>query len=207
MKENIQRLLNDYYSEKLKLHGPVYKGADWGSLSAQQISFDQLSRIISSESPSVLDYGCGYGALYDYLKEHNYNVKYTGYDISEEMISHAARLHPATDAVWSCSLDKDPQFDYVIACGIFSIRLEISPAEWEAHTLSTLQQLNALSKKGFAFNSLTSYSDAPLMKDYLYYPDPCFLFDYCKKHFSKYVSLIHDYPKYEFTILVRKDVE
>lgn len=207
MKEELARLLKNYYSEKLKLHGPGYKGADWGSLHAQQLSFDQLSKIITSENSSVLDYGCGYGALYDYLKERNYRVNYTGYDISEEMIAHAGRLHPSADAVWSSSLDEKSQFDYVIACGIFSVKLDVPQAEWEAHTLSTLRQLNALCKKGFAFNSLTSYSDAPLMKDYLYYPDPCFLFDYCKKHFSKYVSLIHDYPKYEFTIIVRKELE
>jgi len=207
MNEQIQKLLNGYYSEKLKLHGPVYKGADWGSLQAQQISFAQLSRLITAEDPSLLDYGCGYGALYDFLKEQQLKTRYTGFDISEEMLAHAKKLHATENAEWIGCLPKNALYDYVIACGIFSIRLDIPTAEWEEHTLQTLQKINALSKKGFAFNSLTSYSDAHLMKDHLYYPDPAFLFDYCKKHFSKYVSLIHDYPKYEFVIIVRKDVE
>ena len=42
------------------------------------------------------------------------------------------------------------------------------------------------------------------MKDHLFYADPCFFFDHCKKHFSKNVALLHDYGMYEFTILVRK---
>jgi SAM-dependent methyltransferase len=207
MNEHIQRLLNGYYSEKLKLHGPDYKGADWGSLQAQQVSFVQLSRLITAENSSLLDYGCGYGALYDFLREHKLENQYTGFDISEEMLSHAKQLHAGNNAQWLSSLPGSAVYDYVIACGIFSIKLDIPVPQWEEHTLQTLQKINALSKKGFAFNSLTSYSDAPFMKDHLYYPDPCFLFDYCKKHFSKYVSLIHDYPKYEFVIIVRKDVE
>ena len=59
--------------------------------------------------------------------------------------------------------------------------------------------------EGFAFNCLTMYSDEDRMKDYLYYADPLFLFDFCKKHFSKNVSLLHDYDIYDFTILVRRD--
>jgi hypothetical protein len=42
------------------------------------------------------------------------------------------------------------------------------------------------------------------MRDDLYYADPLFFFDYCKTRFSRFVTLIHDYPLYEFTILVRK---
>ena len=44
------------------------------------------------------------------------------------------------------------------------------------------------------------------MRPYLYYADPLFLFDYCKKKYSKSVALLHDYGLYEFTILVRKDI-
>jgi len=51
---------------------------------------------------------------------------------------------------------------------------------------------------------LTKYSDREYMKEYLYYADPLFIFDYCKRNFSKKVALIHDYELYEFTILVRK---
>jgi len=39
----------------------------------------------------------------------------------------------------------------------------------------------------------------------LYYADPIFLFEHCRRTFSRFVSLIHDYPLYEFTILVRKE--
>jgi len=42
------------------------------------------------------------------------------------------------------------------------------------------------------------------MREDLYYADPCFIFDYCKRNFSRNVALLHDYELYEFTIIVRK---
>lgn len=42
------------------------------------------------------------------------------------------------------------------------------------------------------------------MRDYLYYADPCAVFDYCKRHYSRNVALLYDYQQYEFTSLVRK---
>jgi len=73
------------------------------------------------------------------------------------------------------------------------------------YVLDTVSELDRLSNKGFAFNILTSYSDADLMRSDLFYADPCYFFDYCKRNFSKQVALLHDYGLYEFTILVRKE--
>jgi hypothetical protein len=65
--------------------------------------------------------------------------------------------------------------------------------------------MNEKSKAGFAFNVLTKYSDVEFMRKELYYADPCFLFDYCKRAFSKNVALLHDYNQYDFTLIVRKN--
>jgi hypothetical protein len=94
--------------------------------------------------------------------------------------------------------------DYAVESGIFNIRLEYSYDEWTGYVIQTLQRMNSLSRKGFAFNMLTSYSDPPYMKPHLYYADPCYYFDYCKRHFSRNVALLHDYNLYDFTILVKK---
>ena len=66
------------------------------------------------------------------------------------------------------------------------------------------QILDKLTTKGFAFNVLTTYSDESKMKENLYYADPTQLFEYCKKNISNFVMLRHDYPLYEFTIIIRK---
>jgi hypothetical protein len=43
------------------------------------------------------------------------------------------------------------------------------------------------------------------MRADLYYADPLWLFDYCKRNLSKQVALLHDYGMYDFTILVRRE--
>ena len=94
--------------------------------------------------------------------------------------------------------------DYGLASGIFNVRLGRSDAEWFDYLQATLDVLDRTSSLGFAFNCLTSYSDEDKKRDYLYYADPCQLFDLCKRRYSRQVALLHDYGLYEFTILVRK---
>ena len=93
---------------------------------------------------------------------------------------------------------------YAVASGIFNVRPGIDDARWCAYVVETLHQLNELGHAGFAFNMLTAYSDPARQRPDLFYADPLFYFDYCRTQFSKRVALLHDYPLFEFTILVRK---
>jgi hypothetical protein len=69
--------------------------------------------------------------------------------------------------------------------------------------LATISDLASLGSRGFAFNALTTYSDADRQRPDLYYADPLVCFDHCRRTFSRFVTLLHDYPLYEFTMLVR----
>ena len=94
--------------------------------------------------------------------------------------------------------------DYGVASGIFNVRLKRSNLEWQAYVIDELRELDRLSTHGFAFNALSTYSDPSFRKDTLYYADPGFWFDFCKINFSRFVTLVHDYPLFEFTLVVRK---
>jgi SAM-dependent methyltransferase len=157
------------------------------------------------EQVSLTDYGCGYGYLYEFMTRKGYHFDYHGYDLSEPMINQARELygsHPNCHFWAGNSYSKVA--DYTVASGIFNVKLDKSDQEWEEYVIATLNTLNTLSQSGFAFNILTSYSDREYMRDDLYYANPCFYFDFCKRNFSKNVALLHDYGLYEFTILVRK---
>ena len=192
-----------YYSEKLAAHGASPQGVDWNGAESQRLRFDQLARVIGAETDfQINDLGCGYGAFLDYLGR---RCDYLGVDISEAMIAKAAALHAGQAGCrFLAGQRADRQADYTVASGIFSVRLSASDREWQAHLLKTLDEMDAGSRRGFAFNCLTSYSDAGRMQEYLYYADPRVLFDHCKTRYSKNVALLHDYGLYEFTILVRK---
>lgn len=207
---NKQKIISDvanYYTQKLQAFGATAKGVDWNSSESQELRFNQLLKLIESNIPefSILDYGCGYGAMFPFIKNlFDNKFSFVGYDISEKMISQAKKLYNVPKTQWINQLNAQLSVDYIVASGIFNVRLEHQYPEWEAYILDTLKEFSNLSKKGFAFNVLTSFSDKEYKRDDLYYANPTFYFDYCKKHFSKYVALLHDYPLYEFTILVKK---
>ena len=94
--------------------------------------------------------------------------------------------------------------DYSVASGIFNVKLDATDEDWLAYILDAIQALDRASRKGFAFNCLTRYSDPERMRANLFYADPCFLFDHCKRRLSRHVAILHDYGLYEFTMLVRK---
>lgn len=195
-----------YYSEKLAAYGQNPRGVDWNGEESQTLRFEQLCKIIAASTPfTVNDVGCGYGALYDFLSHRYETFSYLGIDVSEDMVRAAERRYQYNNqARFVLSSEPDKVADYGVASGIFNVRLGRSDEEWRSYLEATVDLLDHTSRLGFAFNCLTSYSDADKMRDYLYYADPCALFDLCKRRYSRNVTLLHDYGLYEFTILVRK---
>jgi SAM-dependent methyltransferase len=194
-----------FYSEKVARLGATPAGADYNSPEAQTVRFDQLARLLDRETGrfSLNDYGCGYGALGHYLAAKGLAFDNVGADISAEMLA-AARERMPPGAGWTFLQDPAQlaPADYTIACGIFNLRFSARADDWTAYVLETLDHVAAVSRRGFAFNMLTKYSDADRMKDNLYYGDPLFFFERARK-FSRNVALLHDYGLYDFTILVR----
>lgn len=205
-KTSLLKEVAEYYSSKLARYGETARGVDWNGEQSQTLRFEQLCMIINTSEPfSVNDLGCGYGAFCDFLTRRYESFTYSGFDVSSDMILAAEQRHPDRSKTrFAASSEPDQTADYGVASGIFNVRLDRTDEEWRAYLEATLDVLHRTSRLGFAFNCLTSYSDADKMRDYLFYADPCDLFDLCKRRYSRHVTLLHDYGLYEFTILVRK---
>ena len=200
--------INHYYTDKIKIYGATPKGVDWNGEDSQFVRFEQLSKIINKDIFSINDIGCGYGKYFEFLQNRFSNFNYYGFDLSQEMINNAKSLYSNKGGGFMQvdNLKNIEKADYSVASGIFSVKMEHNESEWLSYILATLEKMNDKSNNGFSFNMLTKYSDKEYMKDNLYYADPLFIFDYCKRNFSKQVALLHDYGLYEFTILVKKDI-
>jgi SAM-dependent methyltransferase len=198
----------NYYSNKLAEHGENFRGVDWNSEDGQNLRFQQLCEIIKTDQTfSINDLGCGYGALYDYMNENFNSFSYLGIDVSNDMIKAGqARFKSQRNVKFIMSNEPDKIADFTVASGIFNVRLDKSDVDWFHYIQSVLDILDKGSRKGFAFNCLTAYSDQEKKRDYLYYADPCAFFSLCKHRYSDNVALLHDYGLYEFTILVRKQL-
>jgi SAM-dependent methyltransferase len=198
--------VKSYFDQRIQEHGASPRGSDWNSATSQNTRFDQLLKVVEAQTFSLLDYGCGYGALADYLALTGLDVDYYGYDILESAIATARQVHrDQPRRSFFTEKMQLPVCDYTVASGIFNFRGEQSFEDWTDYVLSVLQEFNQLSRRGFSSNFLTKYSDADRMRTDLYYADPLFLFDYCKRNCSKNVALLHDYRLYDFTLIIRKD--
>jgi SAM-dependent methyltransferase len=208
--KDTQQKLNEYFAEKLEQFGATPKGVDYNGPDAQERRFEQLSKVINASHPfSVIDYGSGYGAMFDFLHRKGWQFEYYGIDLIEKMVVAGREVHKDfPNAHFTTQESEVPPVDYLLAGAIFNIKLDESYDDWQSFVLKTLTHMNALCTKGFSFNMLTKYSDEDRMaqRPDLFFGDPLFFFDYCKRNFSKNVALLHDYGLYDFTILVRKDV-
>lgn len=206
--QTIRADVANYYAARIQEHGATARGVDWNGAESQELRFSQLTKLIEPTTEfSLNDVGCGYGALLPFLLRSFERFSYFGCDISPDMITAARKYGHDTksiDAKFSVSQSPETVADYCIASGIFNVRVGRPDETWRSYILDTLDIFDRNSRRGFAFNCLTSYSDPEKMRSDLYYADPCELFDHCKKRYSRNVALLHDYELFEFTILVRK---
>lgn len=206
--DETQKKLGEYFVEKLEEFGATPKGVDYNGPESQALRFEQLVKIIdSSRRFSVIDYGSGYGGMFDFLQGKGWEFEYYGVDLLEKMVLAGREAHKGfPNARFTTNESEVPMVDYLLAGAIFNIKLEESYNDWQNFACETLGRMNALCSKGFAFNMLTKYSDADRMtqRPDLFYGDPLFFFDFCKRNFSRNVALLHDYGLYDFTIIVRK---
>jgi SAM-dependent methyltransferase len=199
--------LENYYAEASEKQSAAMQ-VGWRDPVAQRRRFAALTTLLPEPEPfTINDLGCGQGDLLDFLTEHGYSaVDYTGYDVIEEMVDAARRKHQGQGRNFTllCAAPEMNVADFTVASGIFNLRSNLRDDAWFEYIIETIHHMNTKSRLGFAFNCLTKYSDPPHMKPDLYYADPLTLFDYCKKHFSRNVALLHDYEEFDFTIIVRK---
>lgn len=194
-----------YYAAALARHGASARGVDWNSEASQRLRFAQFVRLWHDQPPGSLnDWGCGWGALLPYLREAGLDATYTGLDMVADMLRSARELHRGDRAAAFVARPEElPVADVTVASGVFHVKLGADTQTWWEYVAASLDAMREKSRASFAFNLLTLHSDPPRRADYLFYADPCTVWEHCRKRYSRHVALLHDYPLYEFTIGVR----
>lgn len=197
------------YTRSLVEHGIDSKAVGWPDAESQLLRFEKLAYLLDADPPpgpmSVNDWGCGYGALFDFL-DRRPGVElseYHGYDVSPEMLA-AAREHvddARADFIESPEVTLDA--DYTFVSGTFNVRAGVDDEAWGRYVREALLKIAERSRRGFAFNLLTTKVD--WRDEQLFYADPAEFFAFCRDRVSRRVALLHDYPLYEWTIVVTHD--
>ncbi len=192
------------YESRLMEFGYSPESLGWGVNGRQEIRFRVLADyVLRSPKSSVLDVGCGFGDLYDFLIQHGWHGQYTGIDIVPGLLEIARERHRGLDlreldiTEASGILDR---FDFVIASGVFNARLKVESNE--KHISDSLQAMHQKARIAACADFLSTYVD--FQKPGSWHTDPLWAFEVAK-HLSKRVLLRHDYMPYEFALILFQD--
>ena len=115
-----ETLIKIFYNERYKRIGNNLASIGWSSKKNQIARFEFLTKNINLNKKKILDFGCGFGDLYLFLKKNFRNFKYSGYDINRSFIINNKKKFPKTNFFSEFKLIK--KFDFIICSGVFSLR-------------------------------------------------------------------------------------
>lgn len=202
------------FSALLVQHGVVPAAVASSELS-QRRRFDQLLKVLPDNGVvSLLDVGCGYGALVPYLVAQHPDMvlgHYVGLDIFPEML-HAARtalvsgstqsagvfeFHQVTDQddplspFWTP--DRAPEFDYVYISGVITYA-------WSHESgFRLMQRAFQLCRKVLVLNGLSTWAPHETSSNLHYRPGE--VLDRAGL-LSRWVSLDHAYLPHDWTVTI-----
>jgi SAM-dependent methyltransferase len=192
-----ERLLS-FYNFHLKLHGDRPEALRWtpkGQLSRYYALLDIAPDISDS---SVLDFGCGTGDFYRFLKRRGINVRYTGVDINENFISLARSKYPeCTFSVMDIDGDElTDYYDYIFICGVFNLLVPGVDEDMRNAMTKLFRHCN----RGLALNALSAHT--PVKDRELHYTSPEGMLAFAIDSLSPSVALRHDRIQNDFTLFV-----
>ena len=170
-KQWVEKRANRVYSKCLFADGETAEGVHWRDQESQQLRFDELIKIIEpNDELKLIDWGCGYGALFDYIKNKPWmtSAHYVGLDINENMIEACRRRIMNKHVEFSIANRPSTQCDYLLASGTWNFKMHESRAFWWSIVKTEIKNAWQYVDRGMAFNLL---SIAP-KSQFLFWMDP-----------------------------------
>jgi trans-aconitate methyltransferase len=145
----------------------------------------------------VLDFGCGFGDMSAYCREHLPGVQYEGFDLNPALVEAGRTRYPdARLSAGNALVDGlNGHWDLIVASGVFNLLVSDNWSLIEA----TFDLFSRHATKGFAANFLSDRVEYRL--DHTYHADPAKILDLVYKY-SNRVTLRNDYMPFEFTVYV-----
>ncbi len=200
-----------FYEACLDKHGATPQGVDWPNQADNEKRFEVMLNLMCREAKnatiSLLDLGCGYGAMADYLikNKKSANILYNGIDISPKMIGKATELFPdqsfSTRDILQNPLPVE-SVDYVIMNGVLTEKRSLTWDEMKNFAQRIIKAAFDTCRKGIAFNVMSQQVDWCGLQLFHWSFDEvaAFLFKSCSRH----VVFRSDYGLYEYTVYAYK---
>jgi hypothetical protein len=197
--------LVDQYRRSFALYGDTPAGVQWPR-GRQEIRFAALTRHITCDGFSLLDFGCGLAHLKPYLDQRFARYQYRGADLVPEFVDAIARKFPdaAVQRIDSF-LDLVDEVDHVVISGTFNI---IEGGDRDAHMANvkaTLCHLFSLAKRSLSVNFMKDSVD--FMQDSAFHVNLGQMAEFMQEKLSPRIVIDSSYMPYEFTFTAIKDAE
>jgi len=200
MEELYKEYVISFFNRTLQLHGDRPEALRY-SAKGQRLRYEALLGIDTDiRGKKILDYGCGKGDFYQFLRDKNIPVSYTGFDINENLIGIAQRKYPECEFKLF-DIEKDilkEDFDYIFLCAVFNLHIE-GLDETMHHVLKRLFDHCRIA---LAVNALSVHD--PHRDFQLHYVSPEDLLEFALTNLSPYAVLRQGRIPYDFTVFVSR---
>ena len=176
-----------FYDRHLKDFGDRPESVRWtpGGQRRRYKTLLEMAGDISGKN--ILDFGCGKGDFYGFLKEKGITARYCGIDINNNFIALAKSKFPEAEflAMDIDDVKMDREFDIVFICGVFNLRI----AGIEESLKDILQKLSHSYRESLYGNFLSWY--VPQRTVELFYVKPEEILQFVLNNISRSVVLRH----------------
>ena len=212
IKTLIYKLLNkqisNIYNKRFNNYNNTPKGVFWNSKLSQDlrlnIILDKILKIAKGERFSIADIGCGYGRLYEVIKERNLDskVQYCGFDINQKLINFCKNNKDFKNIEFAMSTLPFKKTDYVVMSGTYNLTPTNNIPLWEDYIIKNLTSNWKLVKKAMIFNCLIK--EKKEINKALYYTELSWIKRVCENNFGKTKIFKNQLLKNDVTIVIKK---
>ena len=212
IKSLIHKILNkeisNIYNKRFDTFNNTPKGVFWNSKLSQDlrlnIILDKILQNTKSDEFSIADIGCGYGRLYEIIKERKLDgkVKYHGFDINQKIISFCKNNIDFENIKFSISAFPLNKTDYVVMSGTYNLTPTNNISLWEDYIIKNLTSNWKLVKKAMIFNCLIK--ERRKIEKKLYYTELSWIQKICERNFCDPEVIKHNLLKDDITIILKK---
>ena len=202
------------YKQKFKEFGVSPLSLQWKSKGAAHQRFRQFWAEIDFDNKNVLDVGCGFGEMGNFLTKRYENVKYKGVDIMPEFIENGKKMYPALSLETADYFGQPtPEvYDTIICSGALNsnfgtseenLRFRKSAIKTMFDHTTNLVAFNMLGGHPATQNKQSLPSSDGKKDSNIWYSDSLEILEYCMS-LTRRVILRHHYHPTDFTIFMYK---
>lgn len=174
----------------------------------KRLRFDLITDLVRADDDfSIHDVGMGLADLYAFMREKfdDKSFMYSGTEIICEYVEEVARRHPEIQVFNRDIAQEAPteSYDWVVLSGVFHQRRESTIPEWEAFASELLKNCFSMARKGIAWNFISPFVD--FYQTEVYYSNMYKWIQFIRDDLSRFFSLRHDYPLFEYTLYVYQE--